>query len=35
VNETGLGLCEMVGFDINVDELLELDSFTLYHLHLT
>jgi hypothetical protein len=28
-------LCEMVGFDINVDELLELDSFTLYHLHLT
>jgi hypothetical protein len=35
VNEIGLGLSEMVDFDINGVELLEFVSFTLYHLQLT
>lgn len=35
MNEIGLGLCEMVGFDINGVELLGFVSFALYHLHLT
>jgi hypothetical protein len=34
MNELSLGLCEMMGVDINDVEVLEFVSFTLYLLHL-